>query len=149
MYFTNYNCVLFYFQSEPTPQQAPANGGNSNHRDLPIKSEDPIPKSEPETGSKKPRLSDPPLPPPPGSVPAAMFPGDPAYGLYLYQSWAQAAAKLGPGGAGPMHPAAAAAWQAHLAQAVKVSCLIRVRLFNILLHFVPFFYFESLVIVIF
>ena len=49
-----------------------------------------------------------------------MFPGDPAYGLYLYQSWAQAAAKLGPGGAGPMHPAAAAAWQAHLAQAVKV-----------------------------
>jgi len=64
------------------------------------------------------------LPPPPGpphgSVPA-MFPGDPAYGLYLYQSWAQAAAKLGPGGAGPMHPAAAAAWQAHLAQAVKVT----------------------------
>jgi hypothetical protein len=50
-----------------------------------------------------------------------MFPGDPAYGLYLYQSWAQAAAKLGPGGAGPMHPAAAAAWQAHLAQAVKVK----------------------------
>ena len=53
-----------------------------------------------------------------------MFPGDPAYGLYLYQSWAQAAAKLGPGGAGPMHPAAAAAWQAHLAQAVKVKQII-------------------------
>ena len=53
-----------------------------------------------------------------------MFPGDPAYGLYLYQSWAQAAAKLGPGGAGPMHPAAAAAWQAHLAQAVKVNQII-------------------------
>ncbi len=60
-----------------------------------------------------------------------MFPGDPAYGLYLYQSWAQAAAKLGPGGAGPMHPAAAAAWQAHLAQAVKVNYNLNKAIFLI------------------
>jgi hypothetical protein len=50
-----------------------------------------------------------------------MYPSDPAYGLYLYQTWAAAAAKLGPANAGPLHPAAAAAWQAHLAQAVKVN----------------------------
>ena len=124
--YSTFELALFVFQSEPTPQHVPTNGGGSTHRDLPVKSEDLIPKPEPETGSKKPRLSDPPLPPPPpppGAVPA-MFPGDPAYGLYLYQSWAQAAAKLGPGGAGPMHPAAAAAWQAHLAQAVKVKQII-------------------------
>ena len=109
----------FLIQSDPVQQHPPTNGGSTS-RDFPAKLEDQV-KVEPDGISqiKKPRLSEPPPPPPHG----AMYPNDPAYGLYLYQSWAHAAAKLGTGapGAGPLHPAAAAAWQAHLAQAVKVK----------------------------
>ena len=100
------------FQTEPVHQHpAPTNGGSTS-QDQAVKPEEQI-KHDPDGAplNKKPRIPEP---------PPAMFPTDPAYGLYLYQSWAHAAAKLGPSGAGPLHPAAAAAWQAHLAQAVKV-----------------------------
>jgi hypothetical protein len=53
----------------------------------------------------------------PNYPPSAMFPAGDAYGLYLYQTWAAAAATGGKAPP-PMHPAAA--WANHYAQSIKV-----------------------------